>query len=95
MQPYKKKISVDTLTRSGETFNLDMVISFTVINSGDNACSLSYKGESTLMIVESGTSRAFPGDSGYSYFGDMQVTFAGKNSGMVEIIKSSSSTIET
>ena len=46
------------------------------------------------VITEKGTAREFPGDSGYTFFGTMQLNFIGSNTGNVEIIKSVASTNE-
>ncbi len=94
MNLLRKKIVVDTITQSGETFDVDMTVSFTVINKGATNCSLSYQGGPPLMVVEKGTAREFPGDSGYTFFGTMQLNFIGSNTGNVEIIKSVASTNE-
>lgn len=89
-----KKVLADTLTKNGDSFSLTDVVSFTVINEGDFDAQLSYKGESTLMRIPKGTARDFPGDSGYVYFGEMQIAFENSNIGFVEVIKSVASTSE-
>ena len=46
------------------------------------------------MKIEKATAREFPGDSGYTYFGEMEIVFIGSDAGDVEIIKSVASTEE-
>lgn len=94
MNLLKKKIVVDTIMKSGETFDVDMTVSFTVINKGATDCLLSYQGGTPLMTVEKGTMREFPGDSGYTHYGIMQVRFIGLDVGHVDVVKSVVSTIE-
>lgn len=89
-----KKISVDTLKLNGQTFSLQGVVSFTVHNLGSTTALLSYSGESTLMKIAPKTAREFPGDSGYNYNGIMQVKFENANSGLIEVIKSETTTNE-
>ncbi len=95
MQLLKKRIVVDTITQDNETFDVNMVVSFTVNNIGASDCIISYQGGARLMRVEKGTAREFPGDSGYTYYGAMQIQFLGSSSGMVEVIKSVASTEES
>jgi hypothetical protein len=89
-----KKVLADILRKNGDSFSLNDVVSFTVINDGDSDALLSYRGEATLMRIPKGTARDFPGDSGYVYFGEMQIAFEGTNMGSVEVIKSVASTTE-
>lgn len=89
-----KKIFVDTLKNSGETFDLNGVVSFTVHNIGNTTALLSYKGESTLMEIAPHTAREFPGDSGYNYTDIMQIKFKEHNTGFIEVIKSRTTTNE-
>ncbi len=94
MRFLKKKIFVDTLKNSGETFDIEGVVSFTVHNIGNSTALLSYKGESTLMEIAPKTAREFPGDSGYNYTGIMQIKFKNAHTGLVEVIKSTTTTDE-
>lgn len=89
-----KKISVDTIKTSGQTFSVEAVVSFTVHNLGDTIALLSYNGESTLMRINPKTAREFPGDSGYNYTGIMQIKFDNASNGLVEVIKSETTTDE-
>jgi hypothetical protein len=94
MQFLLKRAVVDTITKSGETFDINNVVSFTVRNIGATDCSIGYQGGGRLGVIEKGTQMEFPGDSGYSWFGTMQINFIGGQSGMVEVFKGVSSTIE-
>ncbi len=94
MQFLYKKVVVDTINRSGQTFSIDDVVSFTINNIGNTDCYVSYKGESTLMKIEQGQGRDFPGDSGYVYSGEMQIKFIGSTYGLIEVVKSITSTSE-
>ncbi len=95
MQLLRKRIVADTITKDSETFDVNNVVSFTVNNIGASDCIISYQGGPRLMMVEKGTAREFPGDSGYTYYGVMQIHFVGNSSGMVEIIKSVTTTEES
>ncbi len=89
------RIVVDTINQSNETFNLNLCVGFTVINKGATDCTLHYQGGPALMVVEKGTAREFPGHSGYTYVGEMQIKFMGSDAGEVEVIKSLASTEES
>ena len=94
MRLIKQKIIVDTVSLSGQSFSLDNVVSFTINNIGDADAYVRYKGESTLMKIDKGTGREFSGLSGFVYDGEMQIDFIGSNSGLVEVVKSITSTNE-
>lgn len=95
MQLLKKRAVVDTLTKTGETFDINNVVSFTVRNLGATDCVIGYQGGMRLGRIEKGTQMEFPGDSGYTWYGVMQVEFLGSSSGMVEIFKGVVSTEES
>ena len=94
MEFLHKRIEVDMLMKSGDSFTINEVVSFTVNNEGDSDVLLSYKGGATLMKIAKGTGREFSGDSGYVYEGEMQLQFQGTNVGSVEVVKSVTSTRE-
>jgi hypothetical protein len=87
-------VAVDSINDNNETFELENCVAFTVINSGDVDCTLHYQGGASLMTIKKGTSREFPGHSGYTYHGTMQIQFPGGLVGDVEVIKSIASTKE-
>nr|WP_321405879.1 hypothetical protein [uncultured Carboxylicivirga sp.] len=89
------KVAVDTVTDNNETFELANCVGFTVINNGATDCTLHYQGGAALMTVKKGTAREFPGHSGYTYYGTMQIKFQGGAQGDVEVIKSIASTEES
>jgi len=95
MNLLKMKVAVDSATKNNATFDLSNCVGFTVINNGTTDCTLHYQGGAALMTVAKGTAREFPGHSGYTYFGTMQVKFVGGTKGDVEIIKSIASTEES
>ena len=95
MNLLKKRIVVDTITQSRETFDVNGVVSFTVINRGAVDCTIAYQGGPALMTIEKGTAREFPGDSGYAFYGIMEINFKGADTGSVEVIKSTASTEES
>jgi len=84
----KKRLAVDTLTRSGETFSLEGVVSFSVYNIGNTDAEIGYNGRGILMTIDKGTGRNFPGDSGYVWEDTMAIRFKGTDSGTVQVIKS-------
>lgn len=94
MQLLKKRAVADTITKSGETFDINNVVSFTVRNIGATDCTIGYQGGARLGRIEKGTQMEFPGDSGYTWYGVMQIDFVGSQSGMVEIFKGVASTEE-
>ncbi len=95
MNLLKMRIVVDTIQESNISFDVNLCVGFTVINKGATSCTLHYNGGPALMTIESGTSREFPGHSGYTYFGEMQVKFQGGTAGSVEVVKSIASTEES
>lgn len=95
MNLLKMRIVVDTITKSNETFDLNLCVGFTVINTGGTDCTLHYQGGPALMTIEKGTAREFPGHSGYTHVGNMQIQFKATGAGMVEVIKSIASTEES
>ena len=48
------KLDVDTITRTGETFDANLVVGFTVINKGASDCTLHYQGGPALLKVGKG-----------------------------------------
>lgn len=90
-----KQIEVDTITESGETFDLDLVISFSINNHGKSTAILSYESGQRLLNIAPGTARNFPGDSGFVWNGKMRIDFleTGKEN-FIEIVKGVTSTRE-
>lgn len=82
-----KTIVTDTINQSGQTFSVDEVIGFTINNTGNTDCYLSYRGKSNLMKIEQGTSRKFESSTMTLYKGEMQIKFIGSEYGLVEVIK--------
>lgn len=95
MNLLKMKVVVDSASKNNDTFDVNNCVGFTVINKGASDCTLHYEGGAALMTVAKGTAREFPGHSGYTYFGTMQIKFVGSNEGDVEIIKGVASTEES
>ncbi len=95
MKLLEKRLAVDTITKSGETFNADLVVSFMVINDGDSDCYLGYQGGAPLLKVEKGTSVEMPGDSGYTWSGDWEIKFIRSDVGSVQIRKAVAATEES
>ncbi|MCT4587285.1 MAG: hypothetical protein N4A71_05640 [Carboxylicivirga sp.] len=95
MRLLTKRLAVDTISESGETFNADLVVSFTVINKGASDCEIGYQGEAPLMRIEKGTSVEFPGDSGYTWDGEWVIRFIGSNTGNIQVRKAIARTNES
>ncbi len=94
MRLIEQDIITDSITQSGQTFTLDRVVSFTVNNFGNVDAYIRYSGKGILMKVDAGTSREFNGTSGFVYRGEMRVDFVGADTGMLEVVKSITSTTE-
>ncbi len=95
MKLLTKRLAVDTLTFSGETFDAGLVVSFTVHNMGDSDCYLGYRGGAPLLKIDKGTVVEMPGDSGYTWDGTWEVRFIGKDTGSIQIRKAIASTEES
>ena len=87
-------LDVDTITRTGETFDANLVVGFTVINKGSSDCTLHYQGGPALLKISKGQSREFNGYSGFVWSKRMQIKFIGSEVGDVEVVKAVTSTSE-
>lgn len=87
MRLFPIKLDSDTITVSGETFEIENVYGFTVINTGDVNAYLSYRGGGSLFTIAPGQQREFPGYSGAKWKGTMQIKFEGGLKGNVEVVK--------
>ncbi len=95
MKLLEKRLAVDTITKSGETFSARMVVSFTVFNKGASDCYLGYNGGAPLIKIEKGTAVEMPGDSGYTWTDDWVINFIGSDVGLVEVRKAVAITQES
>jgi hypothetical protein len=66
-----------TPTRSGERFQLERCIKWTVENQGPSVAYVGYPGQGFLMDLQPGTYREFEISWGHTFEDEMEVDFSG------------------
>lgn len=84
--PYVK-LAVETPTSSGEQFDLEGAVNWSVENAGANKAGIGYPGQGPIIDLEPGTSREFTSGGVHLYIGKMEVQFYGESNNKLLVIK--------